>query len=132
MLIWLTGADGWMGYWTVSSQGSSGAEFVITARLLGPPLPPMPSGQEGVGQIQVGVVSLVAPAGLTMQGLLGSRGQVTRETPGVTMAMMEAEQTVVRVQTWHQPGVERGRETMASGEASWPQRSRRCRGRGEG
>ena len=103
------------------------------ASLLGPSAGPVPgpSGQEGVGQIQVGVVSLVsAPACLTSavhQGLLGGRGQVTRQAPGVTMAMMEAEQTVVRVQARHQAGVERGWE-VTSGEAR-PQRSRRC---GEG
>lgn len=103
------------------------------ASLLGSSLAPvLAPGQEGVGQIQVGVVSLVSPACLTSavhQGLLGGRGQVTRQTPGVSVAMMEAEQTVVRVQARHQPGVERGRE-VASGEARPPtQRSRRC---GEG
>ena len=131
MLIWLTGADGWMRYWTVSGQGSSvGAEFVIRRTLLGLPLAQvLAPREEGVWQIQVGVVSLVSP-GLTV---MCSRGQVTTQTPGVAMAMVEAEQTVVRVQARHQAGIQRGWE-VTSGEARplASKRSRRCGGGSEG
>ena len=100
----------------MSGQGSSvGAEFVIRRTLLGLPLAQvLTPWEEGVGQIQVRVVSLVTP-GLTM---MCGRGQVTTQTPGVAMAMVEAEKTVVRVQTRHEAGIQRGWE-VTSREA-WP------------
>ena len=114
-----------MRYWTVSGQGSSRAEFVIRKaldllHLLGDtlPLPPSVLAHEGVGQIQVGVVSLVASA--VHQGLLG-RGQVTRQTPVMGAVTVEAEEAVVRVEAGHEPGVERGREVTSSQRPeAWP------------
>ena len=121
MLIWLTGADGWMRYWTgVSSQGSSRAEFVIRETLdtlLGHSLPLAVLSKEGVGQVEMRVVSLVPGP------LIVLTGQV-REAACV--GVVEAEEAVVGVQPRQQPGVERGWQTVrGAGEARPRQRSGR-------